>query len=284
MAIEKVRDFFGIRYVIPYNPTTYKPLVVLRAVGEVSYENEVSAVELLGGHTDAPHDIEFGQPSPTLTGVVREYPAEIFQIMEKVTVTENAAETSGNIGTATNGQGTSVFGGANGISNVTANPSQLTNLQFGRYTLVATGAQTLSLYVAGDVDSFDDIEGRFVETITTSSAGSVQIDSAGIVLTVVGTPAYTTGDTCYFEVRPVNTGSTEILVGSGNTPSNFGVRCVFPQKTDGVLHYIDIFNVYARGMRWSGVSREFSEFEINWKPTVRASDSAVYQIVRVLTS
>ena len=283
MSIEKVRDFFGIRYLIPYNLTTHKPLVVLRAVGEVSYENEVSQVELLGGHTDAPHDIEFGQPSPTLTGVIREYPAEIYQLMEKSTVTENTAETSGSVGSVTNGQGTTVFGGAVGLSNITANPAQLSNLKFGKYVLVATSTTVLDLHIAGDVDSFDNITGRFVASVSTPSAGSVQIDSAGIVLTVVGTPAYTVGDTAYLEVRPVNTGSTEVIVGVGATPSNFGVRCVFPQKTDGVLHYIDVFNVSARGMSWKGVSREFSEYEISWKPTVRALDGAVYQMVRVLT-
>jgi hypothetical protein len=67
-------------------------------------------------------------------------------------------------------------------------------------------------------------------------------------------------------------------------PSNFGVRCVFPRKTDGVLHYIDIFNVNARGMSWKGVSREFSEFEINWSPMARAADGAVYEFCRVLGS
>lgn len=281
MTIEKVRDFFGIRYVIPYNITTKKPLCVLRAVGEISFENEIEAVELLGGHVEAPHDVEYGQPSPTLTGTVREYPAELFEIMETVTVTENSAETSGDIGTVTNHQGTSVFKSP-GITNVTANPSQLSNLKFGMYVLVATAAQTLDLYVAGLVDEFLNIEAKVVEGISTTGAGSVQVDAAGIVLTITGTPAYTTGDTCAFEVRPVNTGSTEVLVGAGTSPSNFGVRCVFPRKTDGVLHYIDIFNVSGRGMPWKGVSREFSEFTINWKPIARSSDGAVYQMVRVL--
>jgi len=35
-------------------------------------------------------------------------------------------------------------------------------------------------------------------------------------------------------------------------------------------------------MPWKGVSREWSELEINWKPTVRASDGAVYQVTRCL--
>lgn len=284
MTIEKVRDFFGIKYVIPYNLTTFKPLCVLRAIGEISFENEIEPVELQGGHADAPWDVEYGQPSPTLKGTVREYPAELFELMETTTITENAAETSGDIGTITNGQGTSIFGGATGISNVTVSPSYLANLKFGRYTLVATGAQTLSLYIAGLTDSFEDIEALVVSGISTTTTGSVAINAAGIGLTIVGAPNYTVGHTAYFEVRPVNTGSTEILVGTGNAPTAFGVRCVFPRKADGVLHYIDIFNVSGRGMPWKGVSREFSEFDINWKPTVRASDGAVYQIVRVLGS
>lgn len=284
MAIEKVRDFFGIRYVIPYNLTTKKPLVVLRAVGEISFENDIEAVELLGGHVEAPHDVEYGQPSPTLTGTVREYPAELFEIMETVTVTENSAEASGNVTSPTNNQGTSIFSASNGISNVTANPSLLTSLVFGEYVFVATAAQTLDLHINGLEGEFLDMEAKVVEGISTTASGSVQIDAAGIVLTVVGTPAYTIGDTMTVEVRPINTGSTQVLVGAGTSPSNFGVRCIFPRKTDGVLHYIDIFNVSGRGMPWKGVSREFSEFDLNWKPVARASDGAVYQMVRVLGS
>ena len=284
MSIEKVRDFFGIRYVIPYNLTTKKPLVVLRAVGEISFENDIEAVELLGGHVEAPHDVEYGQPSPTLTGTVREYPAELFEIMETVTVTENSAEASGNVSSPTNNQGTSMINDTNGVSNVTANPSLLTSLVFGEYVFVATAAQTLDLHINGLEDTFEDIDAKVVADIDCSSAGSVQVDDAGVVLTVIGTAAFEVGDTFTCQVRPINTGSTEVLVGAGTSPSNFGVRCIFPRKTDGVLHYIDIFNVSGRGMPWKGVSREFSEFDINWKPVARATDGAVYQMVRVLGS
>lgn len=284
MTIEKVRDFFGIKYLIPYNLTTKKPLAVLRAVGEISFENTSEAQELNGGHTEAPYDVEYGQPSPVITGTVREYPAELFELLETVTVTENAAETSGNIGTITNNQGTSVYDASNGVSNVTANASLLTSLKFGLYVLVATGAQTLDLHIAGLVDGYLDIEAKVVEGISTTASGSVQVDAAGIILTITGTPAYTTGDTCSFEVRPVNTGSTEVLVGAGTSPSEFGLRCVFPRKTDGVLHYIDVFRVSGRGMPWKGVSREFSEFDINLKPLARESDGAIYEMVRVLGS
>ena len=283
MTIEKVRDFFGIRYLIPYDIDTKLPIVVLRAVGEISFENEIESVDLVGGHADAPYDTEFGQPSPVMSGTVREYPAELFQIMETFTITENAAEASGAIGTPTNHQGTSIFKNP-GITNITANPSQLANLKFGMYVLKATAATTLSLYIAGLVDDFDDIEALVESSISTTTTASVAINTQGIVLTVTGVPNYTVGDTCAFEVRPVNTGSTQVLVGAGTAPSNFGVRCVFPRKTDGVLHYIDVFNVSGRGMPWKGVSREWSEFAINWKPLARASDGAVYQMVRCLGS
>ena len=123
---------------------------------------------------------------------------------------------------------------------------------------MATGAQTLSLYVKGLTDDFSDIECLVASGISTTTTGSVTVTAAGIVLTVTGLPAYTVGDTMAFDVRPVNTGSTEVLVGTGNEPSNFGLMCIFPRKTDGVLHAIAIFNVAGRGMPWKGVSREFS--------------------------
>lgn len=283
MAIEKVRGLFGIRYVIPYNITSRKPYTILRAVGEISLENDIEKKDLLGGHVEAPHDTEYGQPIPALSGTVREYPAGLFQILETTTVTENAAETSGNVSTVTNGTGTSVINAGNGISNVTANPAQLSNLVFGRYVFVATAAQTVDIHLAANYGSFLDMTGQAVASVDCSSAGSVQVNALGIVLTVVGTSAFTTADTGYCDVRPVNTGSTEILVGAGTEPSNFGVMLIFPTKTDGVQHWIDIFNVSGRGMPFKGVSREFSEFDINWSPLARSSDGAVYQFTRLLT-
>lgn len=282
MTIEKVRDFFGIKYLIPYNLTTKKPLCVLRAVGEISFENAIDAVKLNGGHTDAPYDVEYGQPEPALTGTVREYPSALFQIMETCTVTENSAETAGDVGTLANGQGTSVYSATNGISNATVGTAA--SLVFGQYVLVATASQVVDLHINGLASAFLDMDAKVVASISCTAAGSVSIAGTGIVLTVTGTPNFTVGDTMYFDVRPINTGSTEILVGSGTVPSNFGLRCIFPRKSDGVLHYIDVFNVAGRGMPWKGVSREFSEFSINWTPMARTSDGAVYQLVRVLGS
>lgn len=285
MSIEKVRDFFGIKYLIPYNLTTKKPIVVLRAVGEVSFENTVESVELTGGHTDAPYDVEYGQPSPTLKGTVREYPKELFQILETTTVTNGSAETNGGVGTPTNAQGTSVFR-TPGITNVTTHPSLLSSLPFGRLTFIAATATTLDVYLAGLGADFSDMQGLVASGISTTTTGSVQISALGLVLTVTGTVAYTIGDTMEVEIRPVNTGYTKVIVGqtAGTTPSDFGVRCVFPRKSDGVLHYIDVFNVTGRGMPWKGVSREFSEFDFEWKPKARSSDGAVYEMVRVLGS
>ena len=282
MSIEKVRDFFGIKYLILYNLTTKLPLVVLRAIGEISFDNAQEAVMLGGGHTEAPYDVEYGQPDPTMTGTVREYPAELFQILETSTVTENAAESGGALDTSpTNAEGTSIIGSINGIATIAITTAA--DLIFGRYTLIATGAQTLDLYIAGLEDSLEDISGKVNSSaISTTTAGTVAIAGKGISLTVVGTPAYEVGDTAYVDIRPINTGSTKVVVGAGTVPSNFGVRCVFPRKSDGVLHYIDVFNVSGRGMPWKGVSREFSEFEINLKPLARSSDGAVYEMVRVL--
>lgn len=281
MSIEKVRDFFGIKYVIPYNLTTFQPIVVLRVVGEISFENKVDQIELKGGDTQAAWDIEFGQPSPTLKGTVSEYPGEIFQIMETCSNVHNAAEVGGSITSPTNGQGTSIIKSP-GITSVTI--SQATSLIFGQYILVATGPTTLDLYINGLVGAYDTVQGRYIATISTTTAGTVALATAGISLTITGTPSYTVGDTAYMEVRPINTGSTVVVVGAGTAPSNFGVRCVFPRKSDGVLHYIDVFNVSARGIGWMGKSREFSSFDIEWKPQARASDGAVYQMVRVLGS
>ena len=283
MSIEKVRDFFGIKYLIPYNLTTMKPLSVLRAVGEVSFENKIDAVKLGGGHTEAPYDVEYGQPEPSLSGTVREYPAELFQIMEKCRVTSINAEAGGALAASpTNGQGTSIIKSINGIQTITITTAA--DLIFGQYVLVATSESNLELHVNGLSDAFLDNTATVVTTIACTTTGTVAVAGTGISLTVQGIPNFTVGDTAYVDIRPIHTGATKILVGAGTSPTNFGVRCVFPRKSDGVLHYIDVFNVAARGMSWNAKSREFSEFDINWTPMARTSDGAVYQMVRVLGS
>ena len=282
MAIEKVRDFFGIKYLIPYNRTTKKPLVVLRVIGELNFTNDVEEIKLVGGHSEGAHDVEFGQPEQAITATVREYPAELFSLMETCTVTEFTAAAGGALAASpTNGQGTSVIKSLNGIS--TINIVTAADLVFGQYVLVATSATTLDLYINGLVNSFDNVQGRVVSGITTSAAGTVQVSGYGISLTVVGTPNYTVGDTAYVDIRPINTGATKVVVGSGTVPSNFGCRCIFPRKTDGVLHYIDIPNIAGRGLNWGSVSREFSETEINWTPLVD-TDGTIYTMFRVLGS
>lgn len=282
MAIEKVRDFFGIKYAIPYNLTTYKPIVVLRVIGQINYEVTVDSVDLVGGHADAPWDTEYGQPTPQLSCTFREYPSGLFQILETTTITDNAAEANGSVGSPTNHQGTSVFSSTAGISAVAVKTAQKANLKLGRYVFYATAAQTCDIYLIGLTDEFEDMEALVYTGLDCSSPGTIDIDDLGITVTVTGTANFTIGDTMSVEVRPENTGSTEVLVGAGDAQSNFGLRCIFPKKTDGVMHWIDVFNVSGYGMPWRAVSREFSEFDVTLKPQARASDGAIYQMVRVL--
>lgn len=281
MSIPNVRDFFGVKYVIPYDRTSKVPKLILRAVGEFKYEVDQEQIPLTGGDTEAPWDVEFGQPDPTLTGVLREYPKELFQITESATVVTNAAESGGSVTTLANGTGTTVMNASNGVSAVAVKAAQKANLKAGRYIFKATASQTLEVYVAGVATGFQDIQGLYVTTVDCSTPGTVDIDTLGIQITVTGTAAFTTGDTAYTDVRPENTGSEEITIGGGTTPSEFGVLCIFPQKTDGVIHYIDIKRVSGRGLPWNAVSREWSELDISWKP-LADTDGSVYKLNRIL--
>lgn len=281
MSIENVRDFYGVKYLIPYNRTTKVPYMVLRAIGEISFENKIDENRLEGGHADAPYDVEYSQPQPSLSGTLREYPHELFSLVETATLTENAAEANGTVTTLTNQQGSSVQNGTNGVASVAVKTAQKANLIFGEIILRATAAQTLEVLANGLTDGFLNHDGQVVATIDCSAGGpgTVDIDAIGVTITLAGTPAFTTGDTAIFESRPENDGSKDILVGTGVAPVEFGLRCVFPRKADGVMHWIDIFRVSGRGLPWRGVSREWSEFEINWIPLLN-SDNSIYRMVR----
>jgi hypothetical protein len=281
MPIPKPRDFYGLKYLVLYDLLTRAPHVLLRVVSEMAYESTQDRVPLQGGDSEAPWDVEYSQPDPTMTCTVREYPIELYQVVETTTISTNAAESNGSASGLANVQGTSVFDGSNGVSAVAVKTAEKANLKFGKYVFKATAAQTLEVYVLGVASGFDNIKALFVTSVDCSSSGTVDIDSLGITLTVTGTAAFTTGDTAVVDIRPENLGSESVIVGKGTVPSEFGLMCIFPKKTDGVLHYIDVFRCSARGMPWRATSREWSEFELNITPLVN-TDNSIYEMVRCI--
>jgi hypothetical protein len=280
MAIEKVRDFFGIRYGIFYDRCTLKPTGLFRVIGSVEFGRSVATVPLTGGHIDAAWDVETGQPENTLSMTLREYPFPAFKIFEDADTTETAAEALGNVGTIVNNGGTSVFDATTGIASVTAKAGEEANIKGVRYVFEATGANTVDIYVHGD-DVFENIQGLSVlGVVVPSTGGTVDVDELGITITGgSGTVGFTTGDTASVLTRPIHNGFGITVVGNSDaTVQNTGAIFVFPKKADGAQFWIDVPSMVGKGMPWNGTSREWSEYTVEATPLYDSKTDSVYTV------
>lgn len=281
MAIEKVRDFFGVKYLIPYNTLSFKPFGVFRVIQEFAFERAIDLVDLNGGHVSGAWDTEPGQPDNSITATLREYPFFAFEVLEGATTTETAAEATGFVGTIANKLGTSVFDATTGIASVAAKAGEEANIKGIRYVFVATGAATVDIYLHGDGTPFTNISGVVAENITVpSTGGTVDVDELGITITGgSGTVGFTTDDTAAVDTRPIHNGFGTTIVGDSDvTIQQFGLIAVFPKKADGMQFWADFPKVVAQGMPFSGTTREWSEFTLNAKPLVDSKTDRVYTL------
>ncbi len=280
MAIEKVRDFFGVKFAIPYDTLTFKPFGIWRVIQEFNMERSVEFNDLLGGDIQGAWDSEAGQPENNLTGTLREYPFFSFEVMEDSITTETAGEALGSIGTIANKSGTSVFDATTGIASVAAKGGEEANIKGIRYVFVATGPATVDIYVHGSAD-FLDIDGVVAQgVIVPSTGGTVDVDVLGITITGgSGTVAFVTDDSAFLDTRPIHSGFGVTPVGSQFAKANeFGMITVFPPKSDGAQFWIDIHKIKALGMPWQAVTREWSEWTFTGKPIIDTSVDALYTL------
>lgn len=283
-TIQKVRGFYGAKYAIPYNIATGVPCGVFRVLQEVNFERKVEFNDLNGGDSMGAWDSEMGQPENSISMTLKEYPNFAFSLLEDATVTENAAEASGYVGTASNKTGTSIVAATGITAAPVVKSAKKANLPAGRVVLKATAATKLKVYVVGlpkGDGTFILDDASVVAEITVSTGATVDIDNIGITLTGgASATAFTIGDTAIFDVRPVNNGSSIVTVGSTNSSADeFGLMLVFPQKSDGQLYYIDIFRVKAFGMPFKSVTRDWSDFQLSGKVIYDSTNDGLYKAV-----
>ena len=280
MPIEKVRDFYGVKYAVPYDRATFQPYGIFRVIQEFNFARSIEFNDLTGGDIQGAWDSEPGQPENSMDGTLREYPFFAFQLMEDATTAETAAEATGNVATITNKEGTSVFDATTGIASVAAKAGFEDNIKGVRYVFVATGAATVDIYVHGSA-TFENIAGAVAVGVTIPGAsGTVDVDDLGITITGgSGAIALTTGDTAFCLTRPIHNGFGITVVGSDTASANeFGMMMVLPPKSDGAQFWIDVHRIKAQGMPWQAVTRDWSEWAFTGKPVIDTDVNALYTL------
>lgn len=273
MARTAPRALFGIHGATLYNRTTGLPYGELRILKGSSFSMSAELQELMGGSQKSAWAVEEGGISAELTfnvGQMEDFMIELFMGKAPTSV---AAEASGNVSTAVNKKGTSMISASNGISGVILTPSDAGDLKFGKYVGIALSANTFDLYLLSSIDTGRGNNASFLtDGMKIASALSVAagdaIDAAtGLTFEQAGTPAFVTGDTFTFEVRPVNSGGSTVTVGSIADQSfpEFGALVYAQKRANQEMTEFDFFRCKAAGMPVPFEMGAFAAFEIKAK-------------------
>lgn len=281
---------FGVKYLIPFDLTTFKPKGIFEVIGAVEVSREIEQLLLEGGHANGPFAVEAGAPSNGITATLKEYPNFAYSLFENAVITTITSETLGFVDTLINTKGTSVFDAVTGIDSGAIKAGEGDDIPAGQLILEALDATKVKIYLNGDVAS-----GRvpivselpvIAESVTIPDTGGT-VDLAGYGITLTGgsgTVALVADDIAVMDVRPANTETTKIEVGADAGVNYFGLLLVYPRNAQGEQTIIRFPKVAAVGMGFNASSREFSEFEQPMTPMLGDTESILYELIRTKVS
>ena len=290
MVLSAPQCLFGVHSVTAYDPDTRLPFGTAKVVGSVNFANAGEIVDLVGGSNPYPFKKEAGLIDASGTFVFREYPDWAFEAFLGKAATTNAAESGGSVDTIANRKGTSAVA-ATGLLSIGVESGQETNVKSTRYVVKVVSATTVDVYALSDADfavgddlTFqDDTLKITASALTIATGAAVTIPNTGLELTGGGGAiAMTTGDTASFISRAINTGSTEVIIGS-NTQSFIDIGLVFhgQRQKDGTIFSIDIFRALAIGMPFNFTEKAFADVEIAFGGQFDNTRNGVFDYIRV---
>lgn len=292
MALSDPRIVFGIHSVTPYNRTTREPYGILKVLQGSTFSLSGDLISLNGGSFRFPWAIEDGNITAELSMTFNEYPDFLYTLFLGKEPTANSAEASGNVSTITNASGTSVVDATTGIASVAATSGDEADLKFGTIVVKAASATTVDLYYSSDVDFNRGTDGSFENDLLKVTSSPITIPDSGATVTDTtfgleftggsGTVGMTAGDTAVFSVRPINSGSSEVVVGGvSDVFPEFGAYVYAQQRGSGQMFELDIYRLKALGLPHNFNSKEFSEAEVTAQAYYDSTRSGVFSMVNV---
>lgn len=287
-----VNYFFGVKALIFYRPETLKPVGVFRVISSVELAREIEKLPLTGGHRNGAWAVEAGEPTNTLTATLREFPDFAFTELDNATKTETLGEdVTGFVGAITNKVGVSISNATTGIASVSVTSGGEAKVPLGKIVLVATAvANEVDVYLLGDVASgtlpvVNELTLLASGVIIPDLGGTVDIADYGITLTGgSGTVALVEDDTAFFESRPANSKTTQILLEDESQLKNLGVILVYPKNSAKQQRIIDFPKVSVGGIPFAGNTREFAEFEFTGTPLLDDTNNQLYTKTEIIAT
>lgn len=273
MGLSAPNSIFGIHSLVAYNPDTRVPYGTAKVLGQANVNLTGELTPLNGGSSAYPWRVERGLITSEISVTLREYPDWLFEVFLGKAATVNAAEASGAVSLAlANAKGTSVMSATTGIATATVKSGSQADLKSGIYVIKAASATTVDVFAMSDVDFAQGADKVFendslkinATALTITASTAVTIPDFGIELTGgSGTIGMTVGDTAFFEVRAINTGSTKVVIGS-SSENYVDVGLVLAAQKSGSkkITYIDIYRAIGVGAPINMTEQAFSEAEI----------------------
>jgi hypothetical protein len=289
MSLSAPRSSFGIHSVSPYNRSTGEFFGELRVLENSSLSLAGETIDLLGGSNKFPWEAADGAITAEMSLAFSEYPDFVFELFLGNAPTSNAAEATGSISGFANVKGSSIKDASNGIDAIEVTSGDSADLKFGKYIIKALSSDRFDVFLSSDIDIGRGTDGEML-TDTLKIASNLDISSAdvvdatfGITFSKVGTPNFTTGDTAEFFVRPVNTKSMDVTIGSTANQSfpNFGAIIYSQKKGDGEMFEVDAFNCKAVGMPLNFARNTFSAAEVTVKMLYDSAKDGVFKVRHV---
>lgn len=283
MSLSAPRILFGLHSITPFRRTDRKPYGLAKVVGSAAVALTSDVEQLFAGSNKFAWAAEAKTVNAEISMKIKEYPNFLFELFLGATVTDNIADASGTVSDFANVLGSSLKSGSNGLSGITV--STAANLKYGKYMLIATAAATADIYLYSDVDILRGVDASYssdqgkIGAIDISSATDDHGTTIGLSFTKAGTPAFTTGDTAEFYIRPPSSDSIEVLVGSaGTTFPAFGAYIVAQKRADGSIFTIEAFNVIANGLPINLEEQAFSQPEVKLIALYDSVKDGVFQL------
>lgn len=288
MALSDPRIIFGVHSISPYSRTDGMPYGIMKVIGSASLALNADLEQLFGGSNRFAWAAESKTFSTELTVKVKMYEGFMFELFLGASVTTNAAETGGSVTALTDKKGTSLVDASTGIASVAVIPTTgAANLKFGKYVIKATSTTAFKVYLLSDIDITRGTDATYVDDTlevsgphTITSGADTDVASLGLRFAGgSGTIGVTAGDTATFEVRPINTKSLSISVGSSTTSiPNFGALILAQKRATGQMFEIDALNCVASGLPIALAEMAFSEPEVKMTCLYDATADAVFKI------
>jgi hypothetical protein len=286
------RIIFGIHSISPYSRSDKTPYGILKVIGSASLALNSSVDQLYGGAQRFAWAAESKTIASDMTAKVKAYPGFLFQLWLGGTVTDNAAEAGASVTTLTNFKGTSVKAAVTGVASVGVKTGSEADVKFGNFMLKATDTTHVDVYLMSDVDigrgnaaSYQNDALKITASpLAIASGADVDIPNTGLKLTGgSGTIGMTAGDTAYFRSRPINTGSSDIVIGAAaSSMPAFGAVLLAQKRSTGEMVEIEAFNCIGYGMPIPMDEMAFSVTELKMVLIYDSVQDAVAKIRSVI--